>query len=132
MFLDITKVAECQWKNADVSKTHGKCDEIYIFFESLLGKAQLYQFHHSKIYVTDFRKELVFLPIPHPWAAPKRPIWMGLMSINEPINKLCNETWVKLNVLARISANMSTEMSKLIMKVFITSVISHYPFECFN
>ena len=32
VFLDITKVADFQWKNADVSRTQGVCHVIYIFW----------------------------------------------------------------------------------------------------
>ena len=32
VFLDVTKVADLRWKNADVSRTHGMSDMIYIFF----------------------------------------------------------------------------------------------------
>ena len=38
VFLDITKVADFQWENADVSRTQGVCHVIYIFFGSSLGK----------------------------------------------------------------------------------------------
>ena len=43
VFLDIAKFADFRWKNADVSRTQGVCHVIYIFFESSLGKVQLYQ-----------------------------------------------------------------------------------------
>ena len=39
VFCDITKVADFQWKIADVSRTQGVCHVIYIVFESSLGKA---------------------------------------------------------------------------------------------
>ena len=32
VFLDVAKVADLRWKNADVSRTHGVSDMIYIFF----------------------------------------------------------------------------------------------------
>ena len=38
VFLDITKVADSRWKNADGSRTQGACHVIYIFFGSSLGK----------------------------------------------------------------------------------------------
>ena len=38
VFLDITKVADFRWKNADDSRTQGVCHVIYIFFGSSLGK----------------------------------------------------------------------------------------------
>ena len=38
VFLDITKIADFQWKNADVSRTQGVCHVIYIFFGLSLGK----------------------------------------------------------------------------------------------
>ena len=37
VFLDITKFADFQSKNADVSRTH-ECHVIHIFFGSSLGK----------------------------------------------------------------------------------------------
>ena len=39
VFLGLAKFADFQWKNADVSRTHVVCQEIYIFFGSSLGKA---------------------------------------------------------------------------------------------
>ena len=38
LFSDTTKIANFWWTNADVSKTHGVCHVIYIFFGSPLGK----------------------------------------------------------------------------------------------
>ena len=38
VFLDITKVADFWWKNADVSRTQELCRVIYIFFGSSLGR----------------------------------------------------------------------------------------------
>ena len=38
VFLDITKVADSWSKIADISRTHGLCHVIYIFFRSSLGK----------------------------------------------------------------------------------------------
>ena len=38
VFLDITKCADFPWKHADVSRTHGICHVINIFFGSSLGK----------------------------------------------------------------------------------------------
>ena len=35
LFLDIIKVADFHWNNADVSKTEGLRDLIYLFFGSL-------------------------------------------------------------------------------------------------
>ena len=43
LFLDITKVADFWWNNADVSRTQGVCHMIYIFLGSSLGKVQLCQ-----------------------------------------------------------------------------------------
>ena len=43
VFLDITKVADFWWKNADVSRIDGVHHVIYIFFWSSLGKVQLSQ-----------------------------------------------------------------------------------------
>ena len=39
VFLDIAKVADFRWKNADVSRTQNVCHVIYFFFGSSLGKA---------------------------------------------------------------------------------------------
>ena len=38
VFLDIAKLADFQWKNADVSKTQGLCHAINVFFGSSLVK----------------------------------------------------------------------------------------------
>ena len=38
VFLDITKIADFRWKNADVTRTPGVCHVIYMFFGSNLGK----------------------------------------------------------------------------------------------
>ena len=38
VFLDITKVADFWWKNADVRRNQGVCHVIYILFWSSLGK----------------------------------------------------------------------------------------------
>ena len=37
VFLDIIKFADLLLKNADVSRTHGVCHVIHIFFGSYLG-----------------------------------------------------------------------------------------------
>ena len=37
-FLDIAKLSDFRWKNADVSRTQGSCHVVYIFFESSLDK----------------------------------------------------------------------------------------------
>ena len=37
-FSDIAKFTDFQSKNADVSKTHGVCHVIYVFFGYSLGK----------------------------------------------------------------------------------------------
>ena len=37
LFLDVTKFADFQWKNADFSKTKEVCHMNHIFFESSLG-----------------------------------------------------------------------------------------------
>ena len=39
VFLDVAKFADFWWKNAGVSRTHGVCHVIHIFFGSSLGKA---------------------------------------------------------------------------------------------
>ena len=41
VFLDTTKFANFQWKNADLSRTQEECYMIHIFFESSLGKVEL-------------------------------------------------------------------------------------------
>ena len=38
VFLDTAKLADFQWKNADVSRTQGVCHVINISFGSSLGK----------------------------------------------------------------------------------------------
>ena len=38
-FLDIAKFANFQWKNADVGRTQGVCEAIYMILWSSLGKA---------------------------------------------------------------------------------------------
>ena len=38
VFLDITKVADFRWKNADICRMQGVCHVIDIFFEYSLGK----------------------------------------------------------------------------------------------
>ena len=38
VFLDITKFADFQGKNADLSRSQGMCHMIYIFFGFSLGK----------------------------------------------------------------------------------------------
>ena len=38
VFLDIAKFADFWWKIADVSRTHGMCHVIKIFFGSFLSK----------------------------------------------------------------------------------------------
>ena len=38
VFLDITKFADSQGKNADFSRSQGMCHMIYIFFGFSLGK----------------------------------------------------------------------------------------------
>ena len=80
VFLDVAKVADFQWKSADVNRTQGVCHVIHTFFGSSLGK--LYNcamFHHCRICVTHFREGGLFASPPHPpalhpWAAPKKPI----------------------------------------------------------
>ena len=42
VFLDIAKVADFQWENADFSRTHGVCHVIYVFF----GSSSDTKFHH--------------------------------------------------------------------------------------
>ena len=37
VFLDIAKLANFWWKNADVSRTQEKCHEIHVLFEYSLG-----------------------------------------------------------------------------------------------
>ena len=38
VFLDIEKFADFQWKITVVSRTHGKCHVIHLFFRSVSGK----------------------------------------------------------------------------------------------
>ena len=38
VFFDITKIADFWGENADLSRTLGVCDMIYMFFTSSLGK----------------------------------------------------------------------------------------------
>ena len=38
VFLDIEKLADFQWKNADVNRTQVVCHVIYVFSGSSLGK----------------------------------------------------------------------------------------------
>ena len=40
-FLDIREVADSRWKNADVSRTQGVGQVIYILFETSLGRVYL-------------------------------------------------------------------------------------------
>ena len=42
-FLDITKFADFQLKNADFNRTQGVCHVTHIFFRFYLGKVQLCQ-----------------------------------------------------------------------------------------
>ena len=42
VFLDIAKIADFWWKSADVSRPQGLCHVIYMFFESSLGKVNLW------------------------------------------------------------------------------------------
>ena len=58
------------------------CIPLFIYFlDLLLVRYKCAKFHHCSICVTDFREEGLSAPCPppcHPWAAPKRPIWIGL------------------------------------------------------
>ena len=38
LLLDITKDADFWWRNADVNRTQGVCQVLYMFFGSSLGK----------------------------------------------------------------------------------------------
>ena len=38
IFLDTTKVADFQWKSADISRTQSVCHQIYIFLGSSLSE----------------------------------------------------------------------------------------------
>ena len=73
VFVNITKVADFHWKNADDSRVQGVRYVIYIFLDLLSVKYNCAKFHHCRICVTDFRKG-VFLARPSVWATPKRPI----------------------------------------------------------
>ena len=51
------------------------CVTWFIYFLDLLWvRYNCAKFHHCSICVTDFREVGAFLPPPHPWAAPKKPI----------------------------------------------------------
>ena len=43
VFLDITKVTDFRWKNADVNRSQGVRHVTYMFFGSSLGKVLLCQ-----------------------------------------------------------------------------------------
>ena len=55
VFLDLAKFTDFRWKNKNVSRTQGVCQEIHIFFGSSLGKVQLCQVSSFGICVTIFR-----------------------------------------------------------------------------
>ena len=65
----------CQQNSRDVSR------DLYIFwiffrYSIIVPCAKV---HHCRICVTDFREGGTLLPPPpHPWAALKKPIWIGL------------------------------------------------------
>ena len=82
VFLDITKFADFQWKNADVSRTQGVCRE------SSLGNCT--KFHHCRISVTDFREGGIF-GSPHPWAFPKMPILNRVKFKDSILIYLCSD-----------------------------------------
>ena len=56
VFLDITKVHDFRWKNANVSRTHGVCHMIYIFLDLLYVRCNCAKFYHSRICATDFKE----------------------------------------------------------------------------
>ena len=74
-------------KNANVSRTQGVCHVIHIAFGTSLLRYNYATFHHCRIFVTDFREGAAFLPTPHPWAAPKKPILNRVKTM-----EMCNKT----------------------------------------
>ena len=78
LFLDITKVDDFLWKNADISKTQRSVlGDLYIFFGSFLVRYNCVKFHHCRICVTAFR-EGAFLAIPIRERQLIWPSWIGL------------------------------------------------------
>ena len=74
---DIAKFDDFRWKNADISTTQGVRHVTHIFLSLF------------EMCATDYR-EGGFLSRPHPWAATKRPSWIGLRwymyaSVNQKI-----------------------------------------------
>ena len=62
VFLDITKVADFRWKNADVSNTYRVRHVIYVFLGFSLGMVQPYQVSSLLNMSERFRKEGSFCP----------------------------------------------------------------------
>ena len=69
-FLDITKCADFQSKNADVSRTQGVCHVIDYFFIPLYVKYNCAKFYH-RICGTHFRERGLFPHHPRPPLPPR-------------------------------------------------------------
>ena len=63
VFLDITKTADFQGKNDDVSTTQGMCQVIYIFVDPFQVRYNCGKFPDGRICVTDFREGSFCTPI---------------------------------------------------------------------
>ena len=61
-------------KNAEISRTQGVCRVIHIVTGFSLGKVKLCQGLSLQDMCDRFQGGGTFLPPPHPWAAPKKPI----------------------------------------------------------
>ena len=55
-YICILDIAKFPVKNADVSRTQGVCQVIYIFSGSSWVKYNCVKFHHCRICMTDFRE----------------------------------------------------------------------------
>ena len=72
VFPDVTKIADFQWKNADVSRTQGVCHVTFVFFWSPLGKYNCAKFHQCRACVTDFREGGPFCTTPPSMSSPEK------------------------------------------------------------
>ena len=76
----------CQQNSRDVSR------DLYIFLNLPQVKYNCAKFYHCRICVTDLGRGAKKPPL-HPWAAPEKPIWIGLKvapktwSVSNPNNK---------------------------------------------
>ena len=76
LFLDITKIADFRSKML-MSAELKECVTLFMNFLNLLEvRYNCAKFHHCCICVTNFKEG--GLP-PNPWAAPKKPSWIGLI-----------------------------------------------------